>query len=109
MFLFLFSVENLESFLKKMIAGELTPFLKSEPIPDDQGPVIVAVGKNFDDVVFNSGKDALIEFYAPWCGHCKKLTPIYEELGQKVLLNILSIDISENIKDLQLMLVFLLN
>jgi len=59
--------------------------LKSEAIPDDNGmPVTVAVGKNFDDVVTNNNKDTLIEFYAPWCGHCKKLTPIYDELGQKL-------------------------
>jgi len=80
-----FSVENFSDFLKKIQAGELEPFLKSEPIPDSQhGEVVVAVGKNFDDVVINNGKDTLVEFYAPWCGHCKKLTPIFDALGEKL-------------------------
>lgn len=36
---------------------------------------------NFDDVVIKSGKPALVEFFAPWCGHCKNLAPVYEELA----------------------------
>ncbi|KAL6427249.1 hypothetical protein ACFW04_008684 [Cataglyphis niger] len=80
-----FSVETFEAFLKDLQAGALEPYLKSEPIPESNtGNVKVAVAKNFDDVVTNNGKDTLIEFYAPWCGHCKKLAPIFDELGDKL-------------------------
>lgn len=80
-----FSVETLEKFLNDIKANKLEPYLKSEPIPEDNsGPVTIAVAKNFDEVVTNNGKDTLIEFYAPWCGHCKKLAPVYDELGEKM-------------------------
>ena len=44
----------------------------------------VVVGKNFDSIVNDPTQDVLIEFYAPWCGHCKSLAPKYEELAGKV-------------------------
>lgn len=45
------------------------------------------VAENFDEIVNNENKDVLIEFYAPWCGHCKNLEPKYKELGEKVSVN----------------------
>lgn len=47
----------------------------------------VVVAENFDEIVNDENKDVLIEFYAPWCGHCKNLEPKYKELGEKVSLN----------------------
>jgi len=37
--------------------------------------------ENFDSIALDQSKDVLVEFYAPWCGHCKKLAPTYEQLG----------------------------
>lgn len=56
-----------------------------EPVPDNSANnVKVAIAKNFDELVTNNKKYVLIKFYALWCGHCKKLIPVYEELGKKM-------------------------
>jgi protein disulfide-isomerase A1 len=74
---------NLQAWVSDYLGGRLTANVKSEPEPaDNSGPVKVVVGTTFDKIVMDSSKDVLVEFYAPWCGHCKTLAPKYEELGK---------------------------
>ena len=76
------SQEGVADLIAQYFAGTAKPTFKSEEIPaSNDGPVTVVVGKNFDDVVL-SGKNVLLEIYAPWCGHCKKLEPEYNKLGE---------------------------
>ncbi|XP_045168058.2 protein disulfide-isomerase A4-like [Mercenaria mercenaria] len=78
-----FDEDEIREFLNKLKKGKLTPQIKSQSVPKkNTGPVKVVVGKTFDQIVLDKKKDVLIEFYAPWCGHCKSLEPIYKELGK---------------------------
>lgn len=40
----------------------------------------------------------LVEFYAPWCGHCKSLQPIWESLAESLKneISVAKVDVTEN-------------
>ncbi|OQS05451.1 disulfide-isomerase [Thraustotheca clavata] len=48
------------------------------------GNVHVLTEKNFKNLVLDSPDYWLVEFYAPWCGHCKKLEPEWKKAASKL-------------------------
>jgi protein disulfide-isomerase A1 len=74
--------ERIVTMVEHFNSGKLEPSLKSQPIPETQDEsVFTLVGKQFDEIVYDDSKDVFVEFYATWCGHCKRLKPIWDSLG----------------------------
>jgi protein disulfide-isomerase A6 len=72
------SLEDLSSFITEKTGAKSS--IKVKP-----SFVKVLTDQNFDEVVggaLEQNHGVLVEFYAPWCGHCKRLAPDYEKLGE---------------------------
>ena len=78
--------ENLKRFVDDFLAGKVPVHYLSEKLPEDwdKEPVKVLTGENFDAVALDKTKSVLVEFYAPWCGHCKQLLPVWEKLAESL-------------------------
>lgn len=82
----LHSTDAITAFVNEYKTGKLQPHLNSEEVsPEDTiGDVTIVKGKSFKQIVLDGPQDVLIEFYAPWCGHCKQLAPTWDALGKAV-------------------------
>jgi len=60
----------------------------------------IATDDNFDREVLKSEKPVLVDFWAPWCGPCKAIGPIVEELaGQlKADVKVMKLNVDDNQK-----------
>jgi len=45
--------------------------------------VIEITDSNFDEIILNADKPALVDFYAVWCGPCKMMSPIVDQIAEE--------------------------
>ena len=66
--------DDVRVWVQTFLDGKLERHFKSEEIPPaTNAPVKTIVGKNYEEIVHKPNSHVLVEFYAPWCHHCKKV------------------------------------
>ncbi|KAK3989962.1 protein disulfide-isomerase MPD1 [Cladorrhinum sp. PSN332] len=63
-----------------------------------KSPVLQVDAKSYDRLIAKSNYTSIVEFYAPWCGHCKNLKPAYEKAAKNLdgLAKVAAIDCDED-------------
>ncbi|KAJ4015275.1 hypothetical protein NW752_006728 [Fusarium irregulare] len=61
-------------------------------------PVLQVNAKNYNNLIAKSNYTSIVEFYAPWCGHCQNLKPAYEKAAKNLdgLAQVAAIDCDED-------------
>ncbi|KAK3393312.1 hypothetical protein B0H63DRAFT_15444 [Podospora didyma] len=61
-------------------------------------PVLQVEAKDYDRLIAKSNYTSIVEFYAPWCGHCQNLKPAYEKAAKNLagLANVAAIDCDDD-------------
>merc|ERR1712050_438348 len=85
-----FDTADLAAFVEDLRNGKIRPYMRSLPVPKKQeegSAVLKIVADNYDQEIHKVKKDAVMFFYAPWCGHCKEFDPVYKKVAKKMLKN----------------------
>ncbi|KAF2084011.1 thioredoxin-domain-containing protein [Saccharata proteae CBS 121410] len=73
----------------KVLAALAASFLLTTPVAAEgiyskSSPVLEVDAKTYPKLIANSNHTSIVEFYAPWCGHCRNLKPAYEKAAKNL-------------------------
>lgn len=80
-----FALQQIKALLKERLNGKSagSSSEKSEPTAS-----VELTSRNFEDLVLKSKELWIVEFFAPWCGHCKKLAPEWKKAANNLKGNV---------------------
>lgn len=79
--------DELQAYVKKMLGSNDNQEADATEKPvaegeEEKNKVLQLTGENFEKLV--STGVTFVKFYAPWCGHCQKLSPVWDQLAEKM-------------------------